>query len=101
MSPKIWQLAQAESPWLELNEASYKKRRPLTTCASSGLYIATPPISVLVCVSIILIALSKRVSTYRRALLSSSSTPVGPPPLSRIWLAVSGVKVSFSSAVVL
>ena len=41
-----------------------------------GLYIATPPISVLVCVLIILIALSKRVSTYRRALLSSS-TPVG------------------------
>src|SRR5215510_3056042 len=35
MSPKIWQLAQAESPWLELNEASYKKRRPLTTRAGS------------------------------------------------------------------
>src|SRR5262245_2793464 len=45
--------------------------------------------------------LSKRVCTYSRDLASSRTSPVGPPPLTGIWLAVLGTNVSFSSAAVL
>ena len=50
-SPKTWQLAQAESPWLELSEALYRKRRPWTMLGGSGLCIGTCATSACVWVS--------------------------------------------------
>src|ERR1044071_4322049 len=44
-SPKIWQLAQAESPWLDVLAASYRNGRPRTMLAGSGLNIAVWAIS--------------------------------------------------------
>jgi hypothetical protein len=62
-SPLTWQLAQAESPWLELNDASYKNGRPWTMCSGSGLYMDRWPISLRARVSMMAMALLKRVST--------------------------------------
>ena len=63
------------------------------------LYIIS--ISLFVVVSMIEIALSKRVRTYSRWCLSSSARPVGPPPVTAICDAASGTKVSCSSCAVL
>src|SRR5262245_16933256 len=100
MSPSVWQLAHAESPWLLLNSALFSMGRPWTTLRGSGLCIATAPISALVARFTIEIEFENRVSTYRRWRFSSRARPLGPPPLSVIWELSLGTNVLLSSAAV-
>ena len=81
LSPKMWQLAHAASPLPELWVASYSIGRPATIDAGSGLGIATDAVSARVLRSTTLTALSNRVATNIRWLASSSTRPLGPPPL--------------------
>src|SRR5262245_24081988 len=102
MSPKMWQLAHDASPLPELWVASYRIGRPATTEVGSGLGIDTDWVSALVARLITLTELSNRVATNRRPLASSSTRPIGPPPVTGrefelIWR---GSKVLLRSAVV-
>src|SRR5262245_27649863 len=100
MSPKVWHPEHDESSRLDVRVASYRKLRPFFTTAGSGLNIVTCAASVNDCVLTTEIPLSKRVSTYARARDSSSTTPVGPPPLRTSWFAADGVNVLASSCAV-
>ena len=63
LSPKMWQEEQEASPFEDESWASYRKRRPLTTCAGSGLLSVCEAICAFVARFTTLTALSKRVST--------------------------------------
>ena len=81
MSPKVWHDAHEASPLADERWASYRKGRPATMLAGSGLVSTALATSVRLLRLMTLIALSKRVITYRRLRASSSTRPLGPPPL--------------------
>src|SRR4029079_7993488 len=89
-SPKMWQRAHAPSPLPELCVASYSIGRPATTEAGSGLGSDTDWVWLLLTRLTTLTAVSNRVITNMRLLASSSTMPLGPPPVTGMYFALGG-----------
>ena len=100
-SPKMWQLAQAESPCDDVLRASYRKRRPLVRLTGSGLYILTCPVSCLVLAvdrGDAVVEARQHVGKAARAVQHDAR---GAAARELHVIATEGTKLSFSSSAVL